>query len=51
MKLTESKLKKIIEQVMNESQELMTVIEFLEFLADVKFRDKSRSRFPQRRWN
>ena len=41
MKLTESKLKKIIEQVMNESQELMTVIEFLEFLADVKFRDKA----------
>jgi hypothetical protein len=32
MKLTESKLKKIIEQVMNESQELMTVIEFLDAL-------------------
>ena len=41
MKLTESKLKKIIEQVMSESQQLMTVIEFLEFLADVKFRDKA----------
>lgn len=41
MKLTESKLKKIIEQVMSESQELMTVIEFLDSLADVKFRDKA----------
>ncbi len=41
MKLTESKLKKIIEQVMTESQELMTVIEFLDSLSDVKFRDKA----------
>ena len=41
MKLTESKLKKIIEQVMSESQELMTVIEFLDSLADVKFRDRA----------
>ena len=41
MKLTESKLKKIIEQVLSESQELMTVIEFLDSLADVKFRDRA----------
>ena len=41
MKLTESKLKKIIEQVMSESQELMTVIEFLDSLSDVKFRDRA----------
>ncbi len=41
MKLTESKLKKIIEQVLSESQELMTVIEFLDSLADVKFKDRA----------
>jgi len=41
MKLTENKLKTLIEQVINESEELMTVIEFLEFLADVDFRDKA----------